>query len=167
MVSRQLDPQVLAASGALLRTQLQLSATIEAEAVAGTGLDPTILDLLVRLDQADERRERASRLCQQLNLSAAHMSRTIDRAETAGLVQRQPDPTDRRAQLIVLTTAGDAALADFAPRLHTVLQRVIHDRLDPAEIETLIALLERIEQACLARTSTTPDDDVQKETTHA
>lgn len=145
---RVLDPDLLRPSGAILSTQLRLAAEIEARAVRPTRQADTVLDLLVRLDLSPERAERASRLCNQLNLSAAHMSRTIDRAEAAGLVARQPDPTDRRAQVITITPAGDAVLADFAPRLHHLLRRVIHDALDGDEIDTLVALLTRIQAAC-------------------
>jgi DNA-binding MarR family transcriptional regulator len=161
VVRRRLDPDVLRPSGTILTTQLRLAAEIEAR-VIGIDQSSTVLDLLVRLDLAPDRTERASRLCSQLNLSAAHMSRTIDRAEAAGLVERRPDPNDRRAQLIVLTPDGDAALAEFAPRLHHLLRTVIHDVLGRAELAALVASLERIQRAC---------DDLAvadlKESTHA
>ncbi len=145
---RRLDPGLLRPSGTILTTQLRLAAEIEARVVDETGQPATVLDLLVRLDLSPERAERASRLCNQLNLSAAHMSRTIDRAETAGLVERRPDPGDRRAQVITLTSAGDAVLADFAPRLHHVLRTVIHDVLGDDELAALVDSLERIRHAC-------------------
>lgn len=158
---RRLDPDLLEPSGTILTTQLRLAAEIEAR-VVGIGQHPTVLDLLVRLDLAPDRTARASRLCNQLNLSAAHMSRTIDRAEAAGLVERRPDPNDRRAQVIVLTPDGDAVLADFAPRLHDLLRVVIHDVLSREEVAALIASLERIQRACDDLTA----DDLE-ENTHA
>ncbi len=147
-MARRLDPRLLRPSGTILTTQLRLAAEIEARVVDETGLPSTVLDLLVRLDLAPNRAERASRLCNQLNLSAAHMSRTIDRAEAAGLVERRPDPGDRRAQVVEVTRAGDAVLADFAPRLHRLLRTVIHDVLADDEIDVLVASLERIQRAC-------------------
>lgn len=147
-VRRRVDPDLLRPSGTILRTQLRLAAEIEARVVDNMSQPPAVLDLLVRLDMSPERTERASRLCNQLNLSAAHMSRTIDRAEAAGLVERQPDPNDRRAQIITITRAGDAVLADFAPRLHHLLRAVIHDVLSDDEIDALVRSLERIQRAC-------------------
>lgn len=144
---RRLDSELLRPSGMILTTQLRLAAEIEAR-IVDVGQHPTVLDLLVRLDLAPDRAERASRLCNQLNLSAAHMSRTIDRAEGAGLVERRPDPNDRRAQVITLTPGGDAVLADFAPRLHDFLRTVIHDVLSHEEVAVLVATLERIQCAC-------------------
>ena len=154
---RRLDPELLRPSGSILSTQLRLAAEIEARAVEPTELPDTVLDLLVRLDLSPDRSERASRLCGQINLSAAHMSRTIDRAEAAGLVERLPDPTDRRAQRIALTAAGDDVLADFAPRLEALLCTVIHDVLSDDEVETLVDLLERIQSAC--QTLATEDNE--------
>lgn len=159
---RLLDLDLLRPSGTILTTQLRLAAEIEARAVAPTRQPDRVLDLLVRLDLSPERAERASRLCNQLNLSAAHMSRTIDRAEQAGLVERLPDPADRRAQVIALTPAGDEVLADFAPRLHRLLRVVIHDVLRDDELETLVSLLERIQAACDALAT----DDLE-ENSHA
>lgn len=163
---RRLDPDLLRPSGTLLTTQLRLAAEIDSR-VVGTGHRPVVLDLLVRLDLAADRTERASRLCSQLNLSAAHMSRTIDRAEAAGLVERRPDPGDRRAQLIVLTPAGDAVLAEFAPRLHALLRAVIHDVLSREEIAALVDSLERIQRACDDLAAHHPTTDHLEETTHA
>lgn len=157
-----LDPRLLRPSGTILSTQLRLAAEIESRVVDATGQPATVLDLLVRLDLAPERAERPRRLCDQLSLSAAHMSRTIDRAEAAGLVERRPDPDDRRAQVVALTGAGDAVLADAAPRLHGFLRAVIHDVLSGDEIEVLVASLERIQHACDGL-----DIESSKETRHA
>lgn len=148
LVRRRLDPDLLRPSGTILTTQLRLAAEIEARVVAETGQPATVIDLLVRLDLSRGRAERASRLCEQLNLSAAHMSRTIDRAETAGLVERRADPDDRRAQLIAPTRAGDALLGDLAPRFHELLGAVVHDALDESEVDALVDALERIQRAC-------------------
>lgn len=141
------DADVLRPSGALLAAQIALGAAIERRAVAATGRDATTLDLLVRLGLAPERQLRAIDLCDQLKLSPSHVSRMLDRAEDAGLVTREPDPGDRRAKIVVLTPRGRAVASDFAPRLHTVLQHTIHDVLDAREIDRLVELLTRIEQA--------------------
>lgn len=142
-----LDHDLLRPSGVLLAAQISLTAAIDSEAVADTGLDSTTLDLLVRLDLAPQRRLRAVELCGQLQLSASHISRILDRAEEALLVVRETDPEDRRAKAVTLTDKGREAMCDFAPRLHAVLDQAIHQVLDPAEIETLVTYLERIESA--------------------
>jgi len=145
-----LDASILQPSGALLAAQIALGAAIDRVAVAGTGYEPTTLDLLVRLELAPGRRLRAAELCSQLQLSASHVSRMLDRSEAAGLVERGPDPDDRRAKAVALTPQGRSVVDQFAPRLHTVLDACIHQTLDRAEVETLIGLLGRIEAAAVA-----------------
>ena len=142
-----LDTNLLRPSGALLAAQIALGGAIEREAVAGGPHDSTTLDLLIRLSLAPGHRLRAVELCGRLQLSPSHVSRMLDRAEASGLVAREPDVDDRRAKSVRITAAGLAAVSDFAPRLHAVLTDVIHDTLVPAEIETLIASLERIAAA--------------------
>ena len=144
-----IDPDLLRPSGALLAANIALAAAID-QAVADVGQPPVVLDLLTRLELAPDGQLRAVELCRQLLKSPSHISRTIDRAEQAGLVERRPDPDDRRAHLVVLTTEGRELARRFAPRVHHVLDEVIHGQLDRAEIDTLVELCERIEAAARA-----------------
>jgi DNA-binding MarR family transcriptional regulator len=142
-----LSPDMLRTSGALLSAQTALSRAIVCEAVERTGQDPTIIDLLVRLDQAPDNRLRAVELSRKLLMSPSHISRMIDRAEGAALVERCADPDDRRASQVALTAQGRQVLSEFAPHLEAVIARVIHQTLTPSEADTLVELLRRIEQA--------------------
>ncbi|MEM7326845.1 MAG: MarR family winged helix-turn-helix transcriptional regulator [Actinomycetota bacterium] len=142
-----LSADTLRVSGALLSAQTALGRLIDTDAVEPTGQDPTTVDLLVRLDQAPGHRLRAVELSRQLLMSPSHISRTIDRAEAAGLVERATDPDDRRASLVVLTAEGRRTLEDFAPRLEALIDRVIGETLTRAEADSLIELLGRIERA--------------------
>ena len=67
------------------------------------------------------------------------MTKRIDNLERAGLVERQPNPVDRRAQLIRLTDAGKALIDEVLP---TVVE-CVGTLLQPieADSEQLIALL--------------------------
>ena len=151
-----LSPTALRASGALLTAQIAMSRLIESEAVAPTGYDPTILDLLVRLDQAPDNQLRAVDLSRRLLMSPSHISRMIDRAEAESLLSRLPDPTDRRATLVVLTAQGRKVLRGFAPRLNAVIERVIHQTLTEPEADTLVELLGRIEKAASSDAASGP-----------
>lgn len=142
-----LDPDLLRPSSALLSAWSALAAAIDHHAVTGTGQDPTTVDLLLRLELSSERRLRAVELCRALQLSPSHVSRTLDRAEAAGLVARRPDPGDRRASLVAITETGRAVVEHFGPRLSALLNRVIFDSLSPDEIEALVTYLGRIEVA--------------------
>ncbi len=131
-------------SGWLLEAETALGRAIHDLAVARTEHDPTTLDLLVRLRLAPDRQLRGVDLCRQILKSPSHVSRMIDRAESAGLVHRLPDPDDRRAQRITLTDAGEEAVEAFVPHLVEVLNQTIYKTLTSEEIETLITLLARV-----------------------
>lgn len=131
----------------MLSAQIALGRLIEIEAVGPTGQDPTIVDLLVRLDQAPGSRLRAIELSRQLLMSPSHISRTLDRAVADGLVERHADPDDRRASLVALTTKGREVVKDLAPRLEAIVDRVIHQTLSADEADSLVEFLERIESA--------------------
>ena len=107
--------QHLAPSGALLAAQIALGAAIDRCAVSAMGHDATSIDLLVRLTLAPDPRLRAVELSEQMALSPSHISRMLDRSERAGLVQREPDPSDRRASQVTMTDAGQDVAARFAP----------------------------------------------------
>jgi len=131
-------------SGRILQAATALLRALEDLAVARTEHDSTTLDLLLRLRLAPEHRLRGIDLCRQLRKSPSHVSRTLDRAEDCGLVKRQPDPEDRRAQRITLTDAGEEAVDAYVPHLVEVLNQTIYATLTSDEIETLVELLARV-----------------------
>jgi len=69
----------------------------------------------------------------------------IDRLEQAGLLQRLPHPDDRRAYRIALTDAGKSLEAELAP-LGEELHRAILEPLTPAEVQSLLAILQKMKQ---------------------
>jgi DNA-binding MarR family transcriptional regulator len=137
----------LAPRAALLGTQISLDAAIEAEAVSKTSYDTTTLDLLTRLALSDGGCLRAVELCRQLLKSPSHISRRIDRAETAGLVLRQDDPDDRRANQVCLTSKGREVAEAFLVNLSRVIDRVVFEVLEPDEVTQLYDILGRIKHA--------------------
>ncbi len=71
------------------------------------------------------------------------MTNRVDRLVTRGLVERNPDPGDRRSVRVRLTPAGsdvvDAALADLVEAEHRML-----DVLGREERRALATLLRRV-----------------------
>ena len=78
-------------------------------------------------------------------VTSGTMTNRIDRLEQRGLVQRQPDPSDRRGVRVVLTDAGrsavDDALSDLLAREHALLEALPADR--QAELADLLRGLVR------------------------
>lgn len=60
--------------------------------------------------QIDPEGSRLTELANRANITPQAMGELIDELEELGYVSRQPDPTDRRAKLIVLTDEGRAAV---------------------------------------------------------
>lgn len=52
-----------------------------------------------------------TQLAEANGFDAPYATLVVDKLEAHGLVERQPHPDDRRRKLIVLTTAGNAAIA--------------------------------------------------------
>src|ERR671916_137181 len=82
-------------------------------------------------------------LAQHLGVDRTMMTYLLDDLEEAGLVERRPDPADRRARRVVLTEAGNARLCDVERRLRRVEEHLLGP-LDPAERDTLRTLLQRV-----------------------
>ena len=83
------------------------------------------------------------RLLEQTLVTSGTMTNRVDRLESRGLVQRLPDPADRRGVQVRLTPAGkervDAALADLLDR-----ERQLLKVLSRADQEVLSDLLRRL-----------------------
>jgi DNA-binding MarR family transcriptional regulator len=141
----------LATTGALLDAQAAVSAAIEKLAVEPAGLDAATADLLVRLSKSADCGIRGVDIGAQCQMTATRVSRLVDRAEADGLVERGPDPLDRRAQHVVLTEKGRQAAHRFAPLMDEVLDDVVFEALTAEERATLIELLSRLGDAARSR----------------
>jgi DNA-binding MarR family transcriptional regulator len=76
-------------------------------------------------------------------LSSGAMTNRLDGLEAMGLVERAPDPTDRRGRLVVLTEKG-RELVDSAVVEHLENEERLLGALDAGERELLAALLRKL-----------------------
>ena len=82
----------------------------------------------------------------QLGASPRNMTAMVDALEDAGLVVRQPHPTDRRATLVALTPDGlHEAEQMMGPRLAALAG--LFEGFTPAEQEAFSAALRRLGEA--------------------
>lgn len=99
------------ATGRLLSTAARLVEQRWNEGLAAHGLTHAGFGVLAHLlQQPLSQHEVAART----KVEDQTMSRTLDRLERAGHVDRSPDPADRRRRLVRLTDAGRAAFVDVA-----------------------------------------------------
>ncbi len=134
----------LATTAALLEAQSVVNEAFTRLAVDPAGLDVPTADLLVRLSKSADCGIRGVDIGEQCLMTATRVSRLVDRAEAAGYVERQPDPHDRRAQHVVLTTKGREAAHAYAPLMSDVIDELVFDTLSAAERALLIGLLDRV-----------------------
>jgi DNA-binding MarR family transcriptional regulator len=64
-------------------------------------------------------------LANKLGIDRTVMTYLLDDLEKAGLIERRPDPADRRARHILATDAGRATLCDLQRKLRHVEDRVL------------------------------------------
>jgi MarR family transcriptional regulator, multiple antibiotic resistance protein MarR len=64
--------------------------------------------LIVLASVANNEADSAARLCKSISYDPGAMTRMIDRLEQKGLIRRTPNPDDRRAMNLEITTAGRA-----------------------------------------------------------
>jgi DNA-binding MarR family transcriptional regulator len=84
-----------------------------------------------------------TQLYRQLMLSSGAMTNRIDRLEQEGLVERRPDPNDRRGTLVALTRKGKA-LIDKALAEHAANETALLSSLNPKELAQLSTLLRKL-----------------------
>ena len=82
-------------------------------------------------------------LCTTLGILPPNLVGLVNGLEKRELVVRQPHPRDGRAMGLHLTTAGEKLLRD-AERTAAELEAGVAARLTPAELKTLIKLLQKI-----------------------
>jgi DNA-binding MarR family transcriptional regulator len=90
-----------------------------------------------------DRRLRMTELADFLGLEKSTMSGLIDRAEKRGLVQREPNPADRRATDVFLSAHGMEVAGQIRESVRRALAPMTGG-LAPAEQHRLQALLERM-----------------------
>jgi DNA-binding MarR family transcriptional regulator len=86
---------------------------------------------------------RPSELSDHLHIAPRSATEVIDDLETKGLVQRRPDPNDRRATLVELTTRG-AELGDSLRSARGAETERIFERLSPADRVHLARILQQL-----------------------
>ncbi len=104
-------------------------------------------------------------LAQILEIEPITLVRLLDRLQAAGLVERRPDPNDRRARVLFLTPAAHPLL----DRIWTLAAEVREDAmagLSEAERDQLIRMLLQVKTNLADITDETGDDDRRQGVVH-
>jgi DNA-binding MarR family transcriptional regulator len=109
------------------------------------GLEPGWHDVLATLRRSGPPfRLRPSEFTRALMLTSSGTTKRLDRLEHAGLIERAPDPDDRRGVNISLTPKG-RALIDRLTEAHMENERRLLGALSEAEQRRLADLLRKLQ----------------------
>ena len=100
--------------------------------------------VLAMLSESPKRSMRMSSLAEVTNASLSRLSHVVKRLENRGFVYRQPDPTDGRFTIAILTDAGFQKLADAAPAHVAHVRSLVIDVLSREQLRLLGRAAERI-----------------------
>ena len=86
---------------------------------------------------------RLSDLGKRLGIAPSTLTRNLARLEERGLIRKEPDPIDGRAQLVALTDAGQNAAGNVG-RQEELFARSVLDRLPPGSESDALRTLENL-----------------------
>ena len=144
---RWLDAGQQRAWRAWLDAHAHLSARLNRELQAGSGLSLSDYDVLVHLTDVPDGRLRSFELGEGLEWEKSRVSRQVARMAERGLVAKEAAPEDGRGAYVTLTRAGRRAIEEAAPAHVELVRRLLFDGLTAAQVRTL----ERIASSVVRR----------------
>ncbi|KFI27851.1 transcriptional regulator [Haematobacter massiliensis] len=89
-------------------------------------------------------------LAERVGIDGSSLVRLLDILSERGLLERRPDPADRRSRQLYLTPAGEDAVRQIEAVLERTEREMLED-LDPDDLGRLLEAMERIERriACM------------------
>lgn len=137
-----LDVSAMGPLGRLARLRTHLSREIDS-VLSAHGLNSSTFDVLATLRRSGEPfRLSPSDLMATMMVTSGTMTNRIDQLEKQGLVERLPNPDDRRGLIVALTPKG-RALVDEAVTAHVANQERLMATLTVEERNALDTLLRR------------------------
>ncbi|MPZ59324.1 MAG: MarR family transcriptional regulator [Rhizobiales bacterium] len=119
----------------LISDVARLLRTYADQRAAAIGMTRAQWAVLVRLERAEGLKQ--AELAEMLDLQPITLTRLVDRLCDNGLIERRPDPKDRRAKRLFLTPAARPLLE----RLHVIGETLMTDVLDGIDDAMLVAML--------------------------
>lgn len=138
--TRWLDDEEQAAWRGLMAATALIDRRLDEQLQRDSGMPHAYYMVLVALAEQPGLACRMSVLAESTRSSQSRASHAVARLEERGWVRREPDGTDGRGKVAVLTRAGLAALREAAPGHVERVRAVVIDRLTPAQVRQLRAI---------------------------
>ena len=149
---RRASEAELGAWRAFLRAGTASAAALEA-ALADTGVSQSEYDVLLNVATGPKDGLRPTELAERVLITKSGLTRLLDRLVERGYIERRACASDRRGQLIVLTTDGRRAFRRAAPNVVRAIGTLFGDRFSEREVTDLRLTCERIAAAAEAMTT--------------
>lgn len=141
----ELDPFPMELLGRLAETALAISRDRLSPLFAEFGLQSGEFDVLATLRRSGQPfMLTPTALYESAMVSSGGMTNRLDRLEKAGLIERRPNPADRRGVLVVLTETGKATIDRLMP-LHVRNELTVLSALTSDEQQELNRLLRKLQ----------------------
>ncbi|QFR01135.1 MarR family transcriptional regulator [Streptomyces phaeolivaceus] len=150
--SRWLTDEEMETWHALAGVMVRLPSALDAQLQRDSGVSHVEYLVMAMLSQTGERTLRMSDLAGYAGSSLSRLSHLVKRLEKSEWVRREPDPSDGRYTLAVLTDAGYAKVVASAPGHADAVRRYVFDALSKTQQRQLREIGRRIWQ------SVAPDD---------
>jgi MarR family transcriptional regulator for hemolysin len=134
--------------GRLLRRQIDQ----RAQALGLTSAQWRVRSAVARTELLNQEPLNQASLAEQLEIEPITLSRLIDRMEAAKLIERRPDPTDRRAYRLFVTEAARPVVADFRAVAYECVNAALVG-VSEEEIEMAVDVLTRIRANLVGRSN--------------
>ncbi|TQE43840.1 MarR family transcriptional regulator [Corynebacterium phoceense] len=141
---RWLDEEELDAFSSLMYVNLQLINKLDRQLRKDAGMSFYDYTVMSRLSEAPEHTMRMSALGHITGGSLSRLSQVVTRLEKNGWVRREPDPSDGRFTVAILTEAGWDTVVATAPGHVEAARRIVIDRLTRAQVRQLGQAMHRI-----------------------
>lgn len=124
-----------------------LTAAFDADLRAQAGIDIQTYDVLLHVFDSGDAGIQMTELAREIVLSKAGLTSLVDRLEKRSLVQRSPDPDDRRAVRIKLTDEGERTFRTAAKAHVAGIRERVTQHLTDDEARIIADAFERVRLA--------------------
>lgn len=138
------DSEWMGAWMLLVRTHTRVWEMLEAQMRREYGLTMARYDVLAHLNMAGGRLGLGD-LASAIALSASGLSKLLDRMADAGLIRREPDPSDGRAAFATITPRGRGLVRRARDGHHGLLRQTFADALDDRDIADLARIMHKLD----------------------
>jgi DNA-binding MarR family transcriptional regulator len=142
--SRPADASGVAWAGDLIRLEIALWDRIDTRLQESHELPLAFFEPLLLISRAPAGSMRVGDLARGLRITVGGTSKLVDRIERAGFIAREPDPEDRRASRVSLTTAGKRKLTVAVKSYEAEVSSILESALSSQERQRMRDYVSRL-----------------------